>query len=370
MKNYNLRWLFLLFVLIVSNCTTKEKQETYKTKAITYRVDTNKVIGQSVNFCEFLPLLGSEQHILFEITKLRIMDNRIIIFEKKTHRVLVYQTDGKFLYEINKRGRGDKEYLEIANITVTAKYIYLMDNFKHKMSIYNLKDGTFVKTSKLPFVAWDLEAFDDNNFLFTMLANNPHGKVEAKAQNYAVWRTDSMWKIKNSYIPYDKGYYEMSGKNIYFTVSGKDIIFHSFLKDGYYTFDTKGIREYTSLVFQHPIPHDRPIEYENVIRKNYHYLSETPFVTKDYAATEIGQGDIIEFQLYNDRAKAFFKNSEASCLNAMMNVCGIWRNRFVSFIPDYETYKDLLSCGFKKADNTTEECLKKNGQCLILYSMR
>lgn len=269
MRKRNLSiWLSAGFCLFIFSCTTRNNGETYNTDEITYRVGTSKDLGEEVDSIRYLPLLKSDQHLVSEATKLRVKNNRIVIFEKKTHRVVSYDTNGHFLYEINHRGKGNKEYLEIANITVTANYIYLLDNFKHKLNVYDIKDGSFVRSTDVPFVAWDLEAFDDNNLLFTMLENNPNGQVEANGHNYAVWRTDSLGKIIDSYLPYEKGYYEMIGKEVYFTVSGDNTIFHSFMKDGYYTFDSKGILKYTNMNFNRPIPRGTPSPMTMSQRKN------------------------------------------------------------------------------------------------------
>ena len=151
-------WLSAGFCLFLFSCTTRNNGETYNTDEITYRVDTGKELGEEVDSIRYLPLLKSDQHLVSEATKLKVKNSRIVIFEKKTYRVVSYDTNGHFLYEINHRGKGNKEYLEIANITVSANYIYLLDNFKHKLNVYDIKDGSFVRSTDIPFVAWDLES--------------------------------------------------------------------------------------------------------------------------------------------------------------------------------------------------------------------
>lgn len=363
-------WLLPCISLLVLGCTTRNRKETYPTSEIIYRVDTSRDIGENVDSIRYLPLLESDRHLISEATKIRIKDNRIVIFEKKTHRIVTYDTNGHFLYEINQRGKGNNEYMEIANMTVTDSRLYLMDNYKHKIHIYSIRDGSFIKSTDVPFIAWDLEAFDDNNFLFTMLENNPDGKMEADGNNYAVWRTDSLWNTTATYLPYEKGYHEMTGKEVYFTMTDANIIFHSFMKDGYYTFDSKGIARYTDVAFSNPIPHNASADYNTVSEKKYQYLSTTPYVTSDYVLTEIGQGNISEIYLYDSKTKTFLRNSEKSCVNAMVDIAGTWGKQFVSFVSDAEIYQDLISCGFKRADKTTESCLKNGGQCLVIYGMR
>lgn len=121
-----------------------------------------------ISSVSWLPLQNSDQRIIDEISKLSVVDSFIVIGSRRQAVLQVYSTEGKFLYEISEKGQGPEEYLEIATFTVTPTSIYILDNFSHKISRYALEKGTFMGKTEVPFVAWDMEAFDDNDFLFTL----------------------------------------------------------------------------------------------------------------------------------------------------------------------------------------------------------
>lgn len=157
-----------------------------------------------ISSVSWLPLQNSDQRIIDEISKLSVVDSFIVIGSRRQAVLQVYSTEGKFLYEISEKGQGPEEYLEIATFTVTPTSIYILDNFSHKISRYALEKGTFMGKTEVPFVAWDMEAFDDNDFLFTCLNNNPDVKVSPSPVDFAVWRTDSHWQITDKYLPVEK----------------------------------------------------------------------------------------------------------------------------------------------------------------------
>lgn len=157
-----------------------------------------------ISSVSWLPLQNSDQRIIDEISKLSVVDSFIVIGSRRQAVLQVYSTEGKFLYEISEKGQGPEEYLEIATFTVTPTSIYILDNFSHKISRYALEKGTFMGKTEVPFVAWDMEAFDDNDFLFTCLNNNPDVKVSPSPVDFAVWSTDSHWQITDKYLPVEK----------------------------------------------------------------------------------------------------------------------------------------------------------------------
>ena len=115
----------------------------------------------------WLPLQkNSDQRIIDEISKLSVVDSFIVIGSRRQAVLQVYSTEGKFLYEISEKGQGPEEYLKSQHLlSLLLPYIFLI--ISHKISRYALEKGTFMGKTEVPFVAWDMEAFDDNDFLFT-----------------------------------------------------------------------------------------------------------------------------------------------------------------------------------------------------------
>ncbi|MDE6158649.1 MAG: 6-bladed beta-propeller [Bacteroidaceae bacterium] len=336
-----------------------------------WEANTDNCIRSNIDSIYYLPLMNSDKHMLTDITKLRIIDDKILISNKEQSKICVYTTDGAFLYEIANRGKGHGEYLEIANFTVTSHYIYILDNYSHKIHVYNTENGKHVKSSEISFVAWDLEAFDDNNFLFTMLKNNPVGKLDFENTCHSVWRTDSLWSVTGRYLPYDSNYYEMVGKNTYFTIGvDNKIVFHTFKDDGFYEFHYNGSVKFTKISFRNPIPQEYKGDYESAVEKGFHFLSATPFVTEKYIVTEIQKGEYSDTYLYDYRKDVFAKNHEPGFKNYMLDVCGVWNGHFLSYIRDFELYDELTAGGFTKAGKDIEDLIQRGGICLLVYTMQ
>lgn len=323
-----------------------------------------------ISSVSWLPLQNSDQRIIDEISKLSVVDSFIVIGSRRQAVLQVYSTEGKFLYEISEKGQGPEEYLEIATFTVTPASIYILDNFSHKISRYTLEKGTFMGKTEVPFVAWDMEAFDDNDFLFTCLNNNPDVKVSPSPVDFAVWRTDSHWQITDKYLPVEKEYTELYGKSRYFTRYKHDIVFHSFQYDGFFTFSRKEDPVFHPILFSRPFPRDNESRLKEANSGQWQLLAETPFVVDGYNIVEIsiaGQGQ----QMFAVNASnKIFGNSEVCPKNIPINIIGTMGNHFVGYINDnYELYRNLVAYGFQKGSPEAEDILSRGGCCLIIYSV-
>ncbi len=278
--------------------------------------------------------------------------------------------NGDFIYEINQKGRGRDEYLEIANFTVSDKYIYTIDNYKHCINVFALHDGRFIRSDNVSFTAWDLEAFDDNHFLFTMLKNNPHGKLHYQQPCYAVWQTDSTWNAQKWFIPYKDDYHEMIGKHTYFSVSDTNIIFHSFQNDGYFLFHKTKSPTYQPIKFAKSIDEKHRSDYHYVQNTDCNYLAQTPIINQDYAILSIGGKDYDETVLLTKQTQSFHKNCEANSNKCIIDAQIAWNSCFITYLSDYYLYEELIASGFPRANPQTEGLLKKGGSCLLIYKMK
>lgn len=86
-----------------------------------------------------------------------------------------------------------------------------------------------------------MEAFDDNDFIFSCLNNNPEASINTNPINYSVWRTNNNWEFTHFYLPFEQGYTEFYGKPRYFTRSNNSIIFHALKYNGYFILENMEI---------------------------------------------------------------------------------------------------------------------------------
>lgn len=361
-----------LFVISCKNTTRNMVDNYVPLDTLFYPDPVDTLCSNYIDEISYINLMQSENHIIPEATKIEEQNNRIFIFNKNLHKIVVYSSIGNFLYEINHVGKGSQEYLEIANFTVSNKYVYIIDNYKHQIVKYDVINGNYIDRKDIGFVAWDLECLSENEFLFTFLPNNPKGKVEMEQPNGAVWKTDSTFSnIVEEYLPYHKKHIEMIGKNAYFTRCKQGIVFHSHQNNGYIIFpDGQQTPQYTHLILPQSVPSISEAKYEDIIRNDYMYLSETPFITDDYIIFAVGKGNMDEPVLMEKKSKKFEKNKECDSFHALLLPSYVKDNKFVTYLSDYELYQDLVSDGFPIANEQIEQTLSNGGACLVIYSMK
>lgn len=372
-----MRNVYLYFIgisLVVFGC--KERQLNTNVLSaidtIVYHKPVDTLCSQYVSKITYLQLKNSDNHMLHDVTKIKSSKDKIYIFSKKMHKLSVYTKNGAFVYEIDQQGKGYKEYMETANFTIDDKYIYILDNVKNQVVLFDMQTGLFVKKIAIPFIAWDMEYLCDGRFLFTCIPNNPAGKLSKKQPNGAVWETDSTFnKVQRLYFPYHDDYYEMVGKDVYFTKSGDKVIFHSFQMQGFYMFKKeKYAPEYVDLTFDKPLPINGKVNYSEVSENGYQFLAGTPVVLNSYIVLSVAESGYDEPVLYNRITRKISKNPEVDSYNNILYPLFVVDNKYVYYLADYDFYNMLVSSGFKRAEVETETLLENGGACLLFYEMK
>ncbi|MDE6449585.1 MAG: 6-bladed beta-propeller [Muribaculaceae bacterium] len=373
---YRLVLIGAISILFITACrkTTNyayqvEPLNAEKTIKYTHLIDT--LPSSFIDTVNWIPLENSDFNVFKEISKLSVINDKVIIGDKQHGRIHVYEyPSGKYLYTIDRKGNGPEEYLETASFTVTPTSIYTLDNYSHKISRYSVKDGSFLEKKTISFVAWDMEAYDDDAFLFTWLSNNPEAPKPSSAIDNAVWLTDGDFNITETYLPVEDNYTEIYGKARYFTKHGNDIIFHALKYNGYFNFVRNKQPVFFPIEFPNPLPEDHTLRLSDLKNISSQYLGETPFVSDNCTVFEITEGTDAQ-QMFASEEK-IFGNSHNWARNLPINIIGVTdNNKFIGYINDnYEQYCQLIKYGFQKGTDEVENLLHKNGCCLIVYEIK
>lgn len=216
-----------------------------------------------------------------------------------------------------------------------------------------------------------MEAFDDNDFLFSRLNNNPEARINMNPINYSVWRTNNDWKFTHFYLPFEQGYTELYGKPRYFTRSNDSIIFHALKYNGYFIFTKHGVPSFCPIMFNNPLPENHSYRLIDVNKNSWQFLAETPFKINGYGIFEISSSGESEQLFSVDSCHKIYRNSYTNATYLPINIIGTTNDSFIGYInDDYNLYQDLVRYGFKKADEKTESILKNGGCSLIIYQMK
>lgn len=321
----------------------------------------------------WIPLAAAGQQDLSEISELTATDSMIVICDRRKALIQAYSPSGRFLYEINRKGQGPGDYLEIAAMTVTPTSIYVLDNFASKLLRYSIADGSFAGDSALPFLAWDVEAFDDDDFLFAFIPQQTAGASSGAVERtgYAVWRTDGDLKITESYLPLEKDATEPFGTSRYFTRAGNDIIFYSPKYGGsYFLFKRDGGPARYGVELTNPVPDGSGKTLDELNGRDWHFMSATPLAANGYAVLDIAQGFAGEQRFAVESTGLIYSNSTSWARNIPVGIAGTTDGGFIGYISDnYDQYKSLLEYGFQNGGSAVDSTLRDGGTALIVYEM-
>jgi hypothetical protein len=145
--------IFIFSVLLLIGCTNraKETMDIEETDVITLTS-----IEESRNDTCFLhthkPIVletmdaDSKSSLIAYITKIATDDDFLFILDRKQMKILIFDTDGKFINQIHCIGQGPKEYVEIINFTVdpVEKQIIVLCSIPTK-NMYFSYTGEFIR---------------------------------------------------------------------------------------------------------------------------------------------------------------------------------------------------------------------------------
>lgn len=368
--------LFLPLLLGISSChkgrSDADISDFKLLQPFVYYGVNDTLPGDAIGDVNWIPLEFSEINPMHDITDLYVADSVLVVCCRHQGLVQVYDDKGKFHYNISQLGAGPQEYLEIAAMTATSTSIYIVDNFSKSVLRYSIADGSFLSRESLPFIAWDIAAFNDSVFLFTCMRNNPDAAAPNASLNYAVWKTDAQFNIMQTYLPLDEGYVEIYGKKKYFTKHNDDIFFHTFLYDGFFIFSSDGSLAFCPVKVPKPFKGDKAqLTFKDAVEHGYDYLSSTPYVTDNFSVMEISRGNISTELFANNRDREIYSNSQDWARNIPVNIIGSIDNDFIGYlIDDEDMYDNLVAYGFPKANAATEEIIRRGGCVLIRYIMK
>lgn len=304
-----------------------------------------------------------------DVSKFVYEDGKFYLGSRRDNKIVVYDKQGNFLYEIDKRGNGNGEYLEMANFTADKKCVYILDNHKNRINLYDAATSGFKETKPIDFVAWDMELLGEDAFLFACSPVNVEGRIDGKQPQGAVWKTNKEMEIEEVFCEYPSDYTEMVGKESYFKRCGDAVVYHDFRHDGFFIFrEEDSAPSYYEITFTHGIARDKQEDYKTVQEKQYNYLAETPVVVNGFVAASISRGEYDEPALADMESGRFVCDPEYSGHKNLLYPIGSVGNRIVSLMTDSSLYEEMVNTGFLRADSVSEQIQEKGGMCLLLYS--
>jgi hypothetical protein len=174
----------IVIIALIVLCTCKYSRQLNRDLNYTaISVDPEKAMenikmSEIFETVEYIALESPDEHLIGEIDQLLIYKERLYILDQRhTQSVFCFTKEGKFLYELNKKGQGPGEYTNIDNISIDHDSEHLLIFFNQKILEYDL-EGKYIKTHFVDLWANDFAYIRDNCIAFfgEYASNNKYEK--------------------------------------------------------------------------------------------------------------------------------------------------------------------------------------------------
>ncbi len=167
------------------------------------------------NLFDISPLLDTVRYVRLELTdqsiigsidKVIVFENQIYILDRQTASLMVYDSEGKFLFKILKIGQGPGEYvqLDFFDIDREKKQIVLTDLMNYWIMRYDL-EGNYISRQKIPY--WSEGVAPIHNKGIALYANFRNNKEQLEDE-YNLLYLDSLMRVEKAFFSYNSSNFE------------------------------------------------------------------------------------------------------------------------------------------------------------------
>lgn len=363
-----LYWSFL-FILFCSACVESEKERFMQAEQVWKMniAEADTLLPHTIDSIHFLPLFINDEGLLYGVDKLVVRNGLFYLGDFRAGKIVAFDSEGNQRFVVDEKGLGPKEYLEIKSFAVDDRFIYVIDNYRHILNAYDCQNGTFVKSMKMPFVAWDMEILPDKNFIFTYILFKEGNGPNMKQPRYKIFVTDSTLHTVRKYLEYEKEDYEFLGKKTYFSPTSEGVLFSSLGIDDLFLFCGQDSVRRIQVDFSHKIPTELRKDWEAINKGGYNFFVNTPLFCKDYVAFAAPEGEFFMYYLYQMKKGELWVNSTTNAYKMLLPPCASYQGSLISYLDDYSSYEELVEYGFERMDAEFEEHLKAEKPILVFY---
>lgn len=107
---------------------------------------------------EYIKLETTPESLIAQVSKIIPLDTQLLIVDKESSKILLFDVNGKFMRTIGSKGVGAGEFIEIEDVAVDKKgeEIFVLEHSGKRILIYDLK-GNFANDIKTDFIAHEIE---------------------------------------------------------------------------------------------------------------------------------------------------------------------------------------------------------------------
>jgi hypothetical protein len=303
--------IFIIFLILFLGCESgrdngSEKELSFADKDFhiinVENIQETDSLNAFFNKITYIPLETNNESLIHTITRLEIINDKIIIFDQPGNAVLVFDFLGKFLYKIGKIGTGENEYIQIKCIAIDKNelMIYIYDQAQLAIVKYDL-EGNFKKKFYHNFHPI---YFSVSNEKFYYYLKSPH---KGKYNNIYIVENN---KIQQEYLPFpvDERSWFLPKYPFYFY--NELLCYVDIFKNRTYLFNNNIIQpKYLFNFGKYNFPQkylaSEKLFFDN--KKSYAYLTNEIFETEKYIQFNYVHKEEVSKCLYDKDSSKIFK---------------------------------------------------------------
>ena len=158
-----------LIIVLCLSISCKHETETHNLIGI--NIDPSKVVasydiaGDVEDKWEIIPLETNEDCLISQISRIIFQNEKYYVFDMKMSTIHVFDSGGKFLRKLDKKGGGPGEYLSISSFDVIEHDIWISDVNKRRLLIYDSMFNHTGEVSNLNIATFDMNHIGQNVYL-------------------------------------------------------------------------------------------------------------------------------------------------------------------------------------------------------------
>ena len=195
--------IFLLMVCSLYACEEGcGNKEVNADLTISFPPSVNTPILEYIDTVKYLKLEDKDEALLAYVNKMVCREDKIYLGDFSNHKIVVYDTIGRFQYVIDRQGRGSGEYLQIKSFAVDDSCLYVLDTFLPGLHVFDNRTGAYVAKKKMAFIAWDFETLSRGRMIFTFCFFKD-GHLPPSQPSYRLLITDNYLNIIKRLLPFE-----------------------------------------------------------------------------------------------------------------------------------------------------------------------
>lgn len=204
-KNDMKKILFsIIIILTIHGCSNKGKYAETKGDLIkieNFDPNSKFYIDDLVDTIRYIVLETNNDNIIGTISKMKIRNDTIYISDNKnTGSLFLFNMEGKFLFKIEKLGKGVGEYTSLSDFFLTKESIEIFDNKQGKILKYDYK-GDYISEDHIGRIGINGNRLHNGNYIFN--TSGIRNEIEAKG-NHDIFILDKNGNCKLKALPVDK----------------------------------------------------------------------------------------------------------------------------------------------------------------------